>query len=232
MSRGPGWKIAVLGLFVLTVSSASAAGSVCRGTTANGSLEDGCQLPASGGNFTSYSLLGRILGRTYVHCTVESIVVDAYAALAEKLPEKRFVYGETGLESGGEFKPHKTHQNGLSVDFFVPVVDEEGESVPLSTHGFNKWGYAIEFDARGREGDLRIDFEAMAEHLVALQRAAETHGVGIRRVIFDPRLQSHLHGTRAWPELDGKVRFSSRRSWVRHDEHYHVDFDIPCEPRR
>ena len=25
------------------------------------------------------------------------------------------------------------------------------------------------------------------------------------------------------------VQFSKQRSWVRHDEHYHVDFSIPCQ---
>jgi penicillin-insensitive murein endopeptidase len=69
----------------------------------------------------------------------------------------------------------------------------------------------------------------MAQHLVALERAARAHGVGIQRVIFDPQLQPHLRRTEAWPALAGRVRFSTRRSWVRHDEHYHVDFAIPCE---
>jgi len=50
---------------------------------------------------------------------------------------------------------------------------------------------------------------------------------------------SVCHGTTSNGSLEngcklpasGTVRFSTRRSWVRHDEHYHVDFDIPCEPR-
>ncbi|MDH5765520.1 MAG: replication initiation protein, partial [Gammaproteobacteria bacterium] len=25
------------------------------------------------------------------------------------------------------------------------------------------------------------------------------------------------------------IQFSTKRSWVRHDEHYHVDFSIPCK---
>ena len=76
--------------------------------------------------------------------------------------------------------------------------------------------------------DLRIDYEAMAAHIAALLHAARARGVGIWRVIFDPKLQPFLHQTAAWSELDGTVRFSTRRSWVRHDEHYHVDFDVPC----
>ena len=222
---------AVLLLLALVGPAAPADASVCHGTTADGSLENGCKLPADGPNFTAYSILGRALGRTYVHCTVKEIVVAAYEEMAERLPDVRFVYGETGLAEGGPFKPHKTHQNGLSVDFFVPVQNEKGESVPLSTNLFNKWGYDLEFDQRGRMDDLRIDFEAMAAHIAALLHAAQARGVGIWRVIFDPELQPFLRQTAAWPELDGTVLFSIRCSWVRHDEHYHVDFDVPCKPR-
>lgn len=197
----------------------AAAESSCRGTTANGALENGCKLPLSGVNLSAYSYLGSMLGRTYVHCTVSEILLDV-----------RWVYGETGLAEGGPFKPHKTHQNGLSVDFFVPVRNARGASVELPTHPLNKWGYDIELDAWGRLEELTIDFEAMTRHILALYQRARARGVGIRRVIFDPQLQPRLHSTEAWPRLEGRVEFSQRRSWVRHDEHYHVDFEIPCEP--
>jgi penicillin-insensitive murein endopeptidase len=221
--------IVALCLFTLATAPSLAAESVCRGTTSNGSLENGCQLPADGKNFSSYSHLGQLLGRTYVHCTVAAIVSDAYVAMARDLPGRHFVYGETGLASGGQFKPHKTHQNGLSVDFFVPVLDKKGRSVPIPTHALNRWGYDIEFDGEGRHEQYRIDFEAMASHILALKNAARDHGVGIWRVIFDPQLQPHLRRTKVWPDLAGEVQFSTRRSWVRHDEHYHVDFSVPCE---
>ena len=204
--------------------------SVCRGTTANGALENGCKLPSSGANFSSYSHIGSFLGRTYVHCTVSEILRDSYSQLEQQAPGTRFVYGETGFARGGPFKPHKTHQNGLSVDFFVPVRDANRTPVDLPTHALNKWGYDIEFDSDGGFDGLTIDFEAMAAHILALHRVAQAHGVGIWRVIFDPRLQPKLHKTKAWPELKGKVTFSERPSWVRHDEHYHVDFQIPCDP--
>lgn len=222
--------LALLGLLLLAASPAPAAESVCRGTTSKGRLENGCRLPGYGENFSAYSTLGRLLGRTWVHCTVAEIVVDAYEELARTRPDRRFVYGETGLAAGGRFEPHKTHQNGLSVDFFVPVVNGRDRPAVLATTAANKWGYDVEIDDRGRAGDLRVDFETMAAHLLALQRAARARGVGIRRVIFDPGLQPHLHATEAWPEIAGKVRFSTRRAWVRHDEHYHVDFEVPCEP--
>lgn len=167
-------------------------------------------------------------GRTYVHSEVHTLVIDAYEALAKSAPTKVFLYGETGLAEGGRFRPHKTHQNGLSVDFMVPVVDGAGASVPLPTSLANRLGYDLEFDSRGALDDLRIDFEAIAFHLAALAQVREGKAIAIRRVIFDPELQPFLHNTKAWPEIKG-LRFSKRRSWVRHDEHYHVDFAVACK---
>lgn len=219
--------LAVLQLVSLPVV---ASGSTCYGSTSRGRLQNGCKLPSAGDNFTGYSTLGSILGRTYVHCLVSEIVVNAYAELSRSHPSLRFVYGETGLEEGGHFKPHRTHQNGLSVDFFVPVRDSQGRSVPLGTHALNRWGYDLEFDGHGKLGELSIDFEAMVDHLAALHQAALQAGVDISRVIFDPELQPLLRAASNWPLLEGKIALSDRRSWVRHDEHYHVDFAVPCKP--
>jgi penicillin-insensitive murein endopeptidase len=157
------------------------------------------------------------------------VVLEAYAALEKQRPGTVFVYGETGLSGGGRFRPHKTHQNGLSVDFMVPVKNGAGESVPLPTWPTNKFGYSIDFDPRGRYDDLAIDFEAMALHIESLSRAAAKADVGISRVIFDPKLQPYLHETEAWPRI-AHLQFSKKRSWVRHDEHYHIGFELPCEP--
>jgi penicillin-insensitive murein endopeptidase len=206
--------------------------STCFGSVSNGALENACELPSSGMNFSAYSTLGRTLGRTYVHCRVSEIVTAAYEELAKTQSSLRFVYGETGLEEGGEIDPHRTHQNGLSVDFMVPVRNEKGAPVPLPTHLLNKWGYAIEFDGAGRSDDLRIDFEAIASHLGALARAAKSQGVGIAKVIFDPSFQPMLRKAKAWSGDAAGVPLSPSASWIRHDEHYHVDFAIPCKPLR
>jgi penicillin-insensitive murein endopeptidase len=171
-----------------------------------------------------------LAGRSYVHSSVHPVVLDAYAELEEVLPDRVFVYGETGGEEGGQFKPHKTHRNGLSVDFMVPVLDEDGVSVELPSSILNKWGYDLEFNSAGNLDELEIDFEAIAEHLYQLDVSAKKHGIGIWRVIFDPKLQPFLHGSPRWQYLKDNVQFSTRQSWVRHDEHYHVDFDVPCKP--
>ena len=220
----------LIALIVCFLISANAkADSTCFGTTSNGRLENSCKLPASGENFTSYSTVLRVVGRTYVHCTVEEIVLNAYASLSKTHPDIIYVYGETGKTNGGSFKPHKTHQNGLSVDFMSPVVKTNGESVPLPTHALNRYGYDIDFTLAGEYKDLLLDYEALAAHIAALKAAASEAGVGIWRVLFDPKMQPALKKTKAWPEISD-LTFSKRRSWVRHDDHFHIDFVIPCEP--
>lgn len=205
------------------------AGSTCFGTTANGRLSEGLQLPQSGSNYESYSKLARFAGRTYVHSVVHAIVVDAYHALENSHPGKVFKYAETGFASGGEFKPHKTHQNGLSIDFIVPVVDASGVSVHLPTHALNKYGYDIEFDLESQYRHYEIDYESMSAHIVELHKSALRSGHDLWRVIFDPVLQANLFASKYGKYLKENVAFSTKRSWVRHDEHYHVDFSLPCE---
>lgn len=219
----------VLILLAFFSPGAFATESKCFGTTSNGRLENGVKLPAKGDNFVSYSSAAAIAGRTYVHSKVKSIIVSAYKSLEKEQSNKVFKYAETGFKQGGKFKPHKTHQNGLSVDFMVPVLNKSGQSVHLPTNLFNKLGYKIEFDQNSEFGEYTIDYEALAAHVVALHRSSKAAGSGLWRVIFDPQLQANLFATKYGPYLKRNVQFSEKRSWVRHDEHYHVDFDIACE---
>ncbi len=217
-------------IFTLLATSPLFAGeSVCYGTSKQGRLENGVRLPGEGENFVSYSTIGEWLGRNYVHSKVKKAVVSAYRMLEREVPGKVFKYAETGYKEGGKFWPHKTHQNGLSVDFMVPVINKEGQSVHLPTHPFNKFGYNIEFDKMGRYEEYSIDYEAMSAHIVALHKSAKEAGVGIRRVIFDPKLKPFLLKTKYGRYLSRNIRFSKKRSWVRHDEHYHVDFSVKCK---
>jgi len=202
--------------------------STCFGTTSNGRLEGACKLPMSGDNFGSYSAALSMLGRTYVHCKVANVITESYKALASSHQDTVYVYGETGKKKGGKFKPHKTHQNGLSVDFMTPVVNKDGKSVPLPTNALNKYGYDIDFNSDSKFKNYRIDYEAIAAHLAAIKAAAANEGIGIWRVIFDPALQPNLKKASSWKQI-ADLQFSKRQSWVRHDDHYHIDFVIPCQ---
>lgn len=149
--------------------------------------------------------------------------------MERELPNKVYKFAETGFKEGGQFKPHKTHQNGLSVDFMTPVVNSKGKSVHLPTNAFNKLGYNIEFDQNDEYDGLSIDYEALAAHVVALHKQVKKYGYDLWRVIFDPELQPKLFKTKYADYLVSNVQFSTKPSWVRHDEHYHVDFLISCE---
>jgi penicillin-insensitive murein endopeptidase len=79
---------------------------------------------------------------------------------------------------------------------------------------------------------LRIDFEAIAEHLHALHSAAKTHGIGLQRVIFEPAFIPRLYETKRGAFLRANIDFMKGQAWVRHDEHYHVDFSVRCRSQK
>ncbi|MFT5521387.1 MAG: penicillin-insensitive murein endopeptidase [Enterobacterales bacterium] len=216
-------------ILILVSNNVFSKESTCYGTTSNGRLNGGVKLPSSGNNFVSYSSVASIAGRTYVHSTVKDIIVATYKDLEKDQPKKLYKYAETGFKGGGKFEPHKTHRNGLSVDFMTPVINSKGVSVHLPTHPFNKFGYNIEFDERDSYDGLTIDYESLAAHIVALHKQSKKLGYDLWRVIFDPRLQPNLFKTKYADYLKVHVQFSKKLSRVRHDEHYHIDFSIPCK---
>ncbi|WP_229413657.1 penicillin-insensitive murein endopeptidase [Massilia violaceinigra] len=222
--------IALLALGATTLAAHAAPASQCFGNVSKGRLEGGVKLPAAGPNFSAYSAAAIAAGRTHVHATTAQIIMAAYAGAHASQPGARYVYGETGMEKGGPFAPHKTHQNGLSVDFFVPVRNARGEPVSLPSSPQNRYGYNIEFDAAGRYQDYRIDFAAFAEHLYQLDVAAKARGAALALVIVDRSFIPALLATVRGPWLRQHMPFMKGRPWVRHDEHYHVDFKLACAP--
>jgi penicillin-insensitive murein endopeptidase len=197
--------------------------SKSNGQVWNGSLESGKRIPFEGENFTTYGFFGYILGRTYVHDKVMKTVLDAYEICQKTCPETEFVLGECGWPFGGRFLPHRTHQNGLSVDFMTPL-SESGKSV--HRHGLSDvWGYKLEFDNTGKSGKLEIDYATMAKHIAAVEKAALENGISIQKIIFDPVLQPFLFETEEGRKLS-HLPFTSNRVAIRHDDHYHIDFGL------
>lgn len=218
-----GWTVLRFGndLAILLESDAV---SRSIGSPAAGRLEHGKRLPSRGDNFRVYSDLGALLGRNAVHGRVRDSVLQAYAQIARVRPADRHVYGETGWPGGGPFRPHRTHQNGMAVDFFVPVRDPAGRPAFFPASPFNRFGYGIEFDSQGRWQGWQIDFDALAAHLEALAEAARRAGLRIEVVIFDPALLRRMQSSVPRRDQLHAVRFSQTQPWVRHDEHYHVVF--------
>lgn len=203
--------------------------SQCYGTTSNGALEGGSQLPLSGNNFIAYGEADILRHRVFVHTAVKRILQNSLDILQTTAPDKRFMYAETGFENGGSFPPHKTHQNGLSVDLMVPVT-MDGKSAYLPTDQENRYGYDIEFDHHGQYQVYQLDFDALSAWLRALHQSALAQGYDVWRVFFAPDLQQQLFDSEHGQYLKQHLKFNQHQSWVRHDEHIHIDFEIPCLP--
>lgn len=108
------------------------------------------------------------------------------------------------------------------------VSDARGPRLP--TNLSDRLGYAVEFDQEAKYGEYTIDFEAMAEHLYQLDAAAKAAGAGLALVIFDVQYLPRLFGTKRGPYLKENLPLMKGKPWVRHDEHYHVDFAVSCKP--
>ncbi len=225
----PAIAFAGFAAFVSVLGIDNGRASVCRGAVTGGSLEGGRRPPLWGDNYRAYSTTGYLVGRTFTHSAIRDVIVEAYDEVAKSRPELRFVYAEGGWPWGGNFAPHKSHANGTAFDFHVPVRTLDGKIAELPASPFNKLGYGIDFDSQARAGLYKIDFEAMGLHLLALEKAARAHKIGIRRVIFALDLMPLLMASQHGAELGSRINFSKSPSWVRHDEHYHVDFDIRCK---
>jgi penicillin-insensitive murein endopeptidase len=222
--------------------------SVCSGEASSGRLEHGKRMPSSGSNWRSYSRLGSLIGRTHVHEITRGVLLQAFETLEETQPGRGFVLAETGWPGGGSFAPHRTHQAGGSVDLHLPLMDGEGRPARFPANPLTLWGYCMSFTPEGAlygtkwEGggpplcvdvawglDWRVDFEATAALLLALNEAARDHDVRIERIHLENSFRKEL--IRAEPKLLLlRPRFSdSEDLWVRHDEHVHVDFDLGCD---
>lgn len=219
----------IIGLFIilrifpdLLLIGENDAPSKSIGTPKNGQLENGKRVPFSGKNFTTYSFFGFINGRTFVHDKVRKTILKTYEKCATAMPDQHFVLMETGHRTGGRFSPHRTHQNGMSVDFMTPL---KKQGKPYAGHSiFSGWGYGRTFDNKGKTEKLEIDYETMAHHLLLLYETARQNGLTIKKVIFDPVLQPYLFQTKSGQKLKGKFYFTKGRVTFRHDDHYHVDF--------
>ena len=213
--------------FVLSVHGFSTEPSSCFGSKSHGRLAQGWRLPREGRNFTVYSLRAWLLGKTYLHSAIQKLVLDAYQRVERTNPGRHYVYGDASRVTGGEFAPHRSHQNGLSIDFLVPVIDEAGMPATLPVGAYAEHGYGIEFDAAGRSGKLRIDYEALALHLASIQAAARERKIGISKVVFDPDVRRPLHGTSVAAAIS-TLPYNRAPAWIRHDHFYHIDFSYPC----
>ena len=197
--------------------------SISSGSVSNGRIQNAKRMNYRGNNFSTYSFGGYLLGRTFVHSRVKKTILETYEQCEKICPDVNFVLGETGRQHGGRFLPHRTHRNGLSVDFMTPLL--KNGKPHNSNHLFNLWGYSLEFDNEGKKGNVEIDYETMAKHIFTLEKIARKNGLRIQKVIFDPILRPYLLATPTGKKLK-HLPFTKNRVYVRHDDHYHIDFEV------
>jgi len=202
--------------------------SKSHGHVANGYITNAKRMPMRGDNYTSYSFLAYLVGRTFVHHKVRDCMLEAYKNCEKSSPNTTFVLGEIGFKNGNTFLPHRTHKNGLSVDFMSPLL-KNGKPY-RRYHLLNLWGYNLDFDDTGKQGKIEIDYEAIAQHLWALNRAAKAQGMVLQKVIFDPVLRKKLATTSCWQKIK-HLPYTKNRVALRHDDHYHIDFGFPSNGR-
>ena len=204
--------------------------SISEGKVNNGSLINGRKLPYKGENYKYFSPLSySLLNRAWVHAKVLDISLQSYKICEQKFPERKFLIMECSERNGGKMFPHRTHQNGTSIDFGTPLL-KNGKTYHFHHH-FGISHYLMKFDKKGiskLNKQVNIDFETMAKHLLILEKTARKNGMYIKKVIFKIDLKDDLFKTRSGKKLKRSGIYFARKLPKLidevHDDHYHVDF--------
>jgi penicillin-insensitive murein DD-endopeptidase len=205
--------------------------SQSTGSVSNGTLKHGKLMPFEGINFRYFDTASYLNDRAFVNLKVLNSVLSTYEYLNEELPGRTFTIMECSHRNGGKLYPHRTHQNGLSIDFMMPLVKDNKPYYELDTMG--QFHYLLDFDDAGRmtqDTSVHIDFELVAQHILALDSACVANNLSIKKVIINTDLKDEL-----FEGPMGKQLQCSRVYVVKsltplinslHDDHYHIDFEI------
>lgn len=205
--------------------------SVSKGTVANGSLVNGKLFPFQGENFVYFDQNSYLKGRAFLNGLLKDAVLQTYDSLLSLYPLRQFTIMECSLKNGGELFPHRTHQNGLSIDFMMPKLKEGTPFYGLDSLGASH--YWLNFDSNGRyvkDTNIHIDFELIAHHLLLLNASAKNYSLRVKKVIINTSMKQSLFMGKYGQMLKNSdiyiVQKLSPMLNALHDEHYHVDFDL------
>lgn len=205
--------------------------SKSEGTVAKGKLINGYKFPYKEDNFKYYSFVDYyILGRCYIHSSIYKITLDAYAELKETYPDYTFRIMECSNRKGGRAFPHRTHQNGTSIDFMTPLKKEDRSNLFWDHTGMIR--YALKFNSDGKlnlDKKIIIDFDKMALHIITLEKHARQEGYHIKKVILETNLKDELFDSEYGEKLKQTgiyfVKSLPKSINELHDDHYHIDFE-------
>ncbi len=204
--------------------------SKSKGTSGKGSIENSWLMKRKLPNARYFSLTSYyLLDMGYTHSKLYQTLIDSYKECEQTCPGIQFKYMELGKKKGGKTLLHRTHRNGLSVDFMVPKM-KNGEPV----RRYDRLGlshYLLEFDKDGRlatNKKVEIDFETMARHILALDNAAKKNGLRIKKIILKIDLKDNFYATPSGKKVKARGIYFARSLTPMvdkmHDDHYHVDF--------
>lgn len=198
------------------------------GSVSNGSLQNGKMMPFHGKNFTYFDTLSYFENRAFTNGSVKQIIMDTYDSLS-KITDRHFGLMELSNKDGGKMFPHQTHQNGMSVDFMMPLLKD---GVPY--YGIDSLGadhYWLSFNDRGqysKDPSIEIDFDLIARHILILNGLAKQFQMKVSKVIikveYKPLLFAGAYGALLKSTGIYVVKELSKIVNDIHDEHYHIDF--------
>ena len=199
------------------------------GTVSQGKLVNGKIMPYWGPNFSYFDKDSYLASRAFTSDVVKTIVLDTYNRLFELFPDRYFYLMELSNHDGGKIYPHRTHQNGLSVDFMMPKLKDGIPNYQLDTLG--KQHYFLEFNNQGeyvQDPTIKIDFNLIAKHILLLNEEAKKHSYSIEKVIIKIEYKDELFATPYGKELKNSgiyvVNNLSKMVNDIHDDHFHIDF--------
>ena len=204
--------------------------SISIGKVNAGKLTNGYKIPYNGDNFKYFSAVDYyIFGRCYVHSSIYKIVIQSYSELKDIYPNYKFKIMECSKRKGGLIFPHRTHQNGTSIDFMTPL--NKGDKVIRRYDKISMWRYLMKFDANGKKRfnkKVEIDFDKIAKHILILEKVSRQNGYRIKKVILETNLKDEIYKSKHGYELKkSNIYFVSslpKRIDELHDDHYHIDF--------
>ncbi len=248
--------ISMLIIFILSARElfhTNSGESISHGTRFDGWLENGWLMPYSGDNFKSFSSFSYyLMDNAYLNDKVQRAVTESYKICETTAPGITFRYMEASDHSGGPVYFHHSHRNGLSIDFMVPKI-KDGKPY-TSLDGWGLAHYFLEFDNDGclrpiypylnnihpalsrwvgqhwLDDDVKIDFESMARHILALDDACKKENIAILKVILKIELLDEFYSTPSGRKVKARgIPFASKLTTAvngMHDDHYHVDFRV------
>lgn len=203
--------------------------SKSTGSPGKGKLENAKLIPFSGKNFEYFDSGSYLMGRAYTNDKVLRTVLATYQDLDSAMPGRKFYIMEASKQFGGKLWPHRTHQNGLSIDFMMPLLKDK-----KPYYGFAKLGvqhYQLHFNDNGTYEDdesIKIDFNTIARHILMLNKQAKNQRMKVNKVIIKIEYKPHLFATEYGKLLkkSGIYVVQSLTPAVNqlHDEHFHIDF--------